>query len=140
MKLRDLRELYEAPKDDNDDLDDENEVENTDPAPGRTFVTGVDLASESDESAHAFRCPRCKTYVVVKEVETSPLAIARCPKCDGCTMCEALYDDKGDLVPLTTALSFSGVDGELVTYRMICERCMSEKARLLGLVAVESRR
>jgi hypothetical protein len=72
----------------------------------------------------------------VKEVEKSKIVFARCPKCDGCALCEALYDDKGDLVPLKTARSNSVVDGELVnTYRKICEACvLTEKARKLGFV------
>lgn len=138
MKLRDLRELYEAPKDDIDDLEDESEVEVAESTLGRAFV-GLDPAFGPDATAISFKCPRCSTHVVLKPMPSAKIVIALCPKCDGCMTCGKLYDEKGDPAPLKSATHVSIVDGEVVTARrMICEGCVFiEKARRLGYVVTD---
>lgn len=141
MKLRDLRERYKAPKDDLDDLEDE-EAPEVRAAPGQTFI-GVDLAHGPDKlvatEAIVFVCEKCNAVVRLPDMPQKAVIAALCPKCDGCMTCGKLYDEKGDPAPLKSATHVSIVDGEVVTARrMICEGCVFiEKARRLGYVVTD---
>jgi hypothetical protein len=137
MKLRDLRELYEAPKDDIDDLDGE-EAPEVSAAPDQTFI-GVDLAHGPDKFVVTFVCDRCNAIVRLPDMPQKAVIAALCPKCDGCVTCGKLYDEKGDPAPLKSATAIGIVDGELVHKRCkICEGCVfTEKARRLGYVVTD---
>lgn len=136
MKLRDLRELYHAPKDDLDDLDDPEGA----PASQRATI-GVDLAFGPDKSVATFKCDRCNDLIVLPDMPQKAILLALCPKCDGCALCGRCYDVNGDPLERKSMLAIGIVDGDIVEkHAKVCAQCMdSEAMQKAGFVLKKGR-
>lgn len=129
MKLRDLRELYEVPKDENDEGARE-------PGSMRALM-GIDPASGPDRCAVTFRCEKCDLIVTLPDMPHKAVIVALCPKCDACALCTKMYTESGDPLPLKSGLRVAVVDGELVEQAFnVCEPCLNQddQAKLRDMV------
>lgn len=91
MKLQELRQLYEASKDDLDDLEDIEELENAEPPANDHLerhiarpreIIGADLSFGEQRTFFKIECDKCGSLLMSSEPTGSAIMILECPVCE----------------------------------------------------------
>jgi hypothetical protein len=135
MKLRELRELYEAPEDDLDDFD--ADEDGAQPA-FRGVAMGIDLAIGSDSTVamYQFTCSSCNLQITVNPPLDKSIFVPLCPKCDACACCGKLYDDLMNPLTMKTVARFWVRDGEMMREQLnVCPTCAEDSDKMRALAS-----